>query len=39
MSDKYGIDSQAFAKALQSGKTVKTASGEFELETPRDCNG
>ena len=82
MSDKYEIDIQAFAKALQSGqdlngkdglltplikqitetalkaeldehlehddpsnrrngksrKTVKTASGEFELETPRDRN-
>lgn len=83
MSDKYEIDIQAFAKALQSGqdlngkdglltplikqiteaalgveldehlaqnnspnrkngtsrKTVKTASGAFELDTPRDRNG
>uniref|UniRef100_UPI000485D4AB transposase n=5 Tax=Oceanospirillum maris TaxID=64977 RepID=UPI000485D4AB len=83
MSDKYEIDIQAFAKALQSGqglngkdglltplikqiteaalgaeldehmaqddqpnrkngtsrKTVKTASGSFELDTPRDRNG
>ncbi|MBY4679047.1 transposase, partial [Marinobacterium arenosum] len=83
MADKYEIDIQAFAKALQAGqslngkdglltplikqiteaalgaeldehltndastnrkngtskKTVKTASGEFELETPRDRNG
>lgn len=83
MADKYEIDIQAFAKALQSGqslngkdglltplikqiteaalgaeldehltketstnrkngsskKTVKTSSGEFELETPRDRNG
>ncbi|WP_205410489.1 transposase, partial [Vibrio spartinae] len=80
--DKFEIDIQAFAKALQSGqglngkdglltplikqiseaalgaeieqhleaepdnrkngksrKTVKTSSGEFELETPRDRNG
>ncbi|MGZ7212318.1 transposase, partial [Streptococcus pyogenes] len=83
MSDKYEIDIQAFAKALQSGqdlngkdglltplikqiteaalaaemdehltkegqpnrkngvsqKTIKTASGSFELDTPRDRNG
>ncbi|WP_027856168.1 IS256 family transposase [Marinobacterium jannaschii] len=83
MADKYEIDIQAFAKALQSGqslngkdglltplikqiteaalgaeldehlskddtsnrrngsskKTVKSPSGEFELETPRDRNG
>ncbi|MEJ2764108.1 transposase [Photobacterium sp. MCCC 1A19761] len=83
MANKYEIDIQAFAKALQSGqnlngkdgllsplikliteaalgaevnehlskeiltnsrngsskKTVKTSSGEFELETPRDRNG
>jgi transposase-like protein len=50
MSDnKFEIDVQAFAKALQSGqsingkngstrKTVKTSSGQFELDTPRDRN-